>query len=53
MNAGSRLISDTRATTSSSSPGGRVSDSMSVTNPCSYSRPMRDSMSFAGASRAA
>src|SRR5947208_15684560 len=37
MNAGSLLRAEMARTTSSLRPGGSVSDSMSVTNPCWYS----------------
>ncbi len=38
INAGSRFLLEMSRMTSSSSPGGTVSDSTSVTNPASYSR---------------
>ncbi|CRI67658.1 hypothetical protein THIOKS1720011 [Thiocapsa sp. KS1] len=37
MNSGSPLRAEMARTTPSSRPGGRVSDSISVTKPCSYS----------------
>src|SRR5512134_1424764 len=36
MNSGSRFLREMIVTTSSSSPGGSVSDSTSVTKPCRY-----------------
>src|SRR5262245_27408710 len=44
MNSGSFFLAAIARTTSSLSPGGSVSDSMSVTNPASYSRVIRDSI---------
>src|SRR5689334_13472047 len=44
MNSGSFFRAEIARTTSSLSPGGNVSDSMSVTNPASYSRVISDSI---------
>src|SRR5581483_11997294 len=47
MNGGSPFLAEIRRPTSSSSPGGRVSASMSVTNPYRYSRLASASIVFA------
>ncbi len=44
MKAGSFFRAEIARTTSSFKPGGNVSDSMSVTNPASYSRLISDSI---------
>jgi hypothetical protein len=44
MKAGSFFRAEIARTTSSFNPGGNVSDSMSVTNPASYSRLISDSI---------
>src|SRR5215467_12989193 len=44
MKSGSFFRAEIARTTSSFNPGGKVSDSMSVTNPASYSRVISDSI---------